>query len=159
MEISDIFPLRNINWMRNENFHVALHFIGEVTEKNISKLKKNLTEAFKEEKKFYLVGKGISFEPSGDNPRMIWARFVANNEYKRLAGKVARVCRPFMRKEKREKLIPHITLGRFKDPDIAKGIELPNIRGKMKIEKVLLLSSEPSEESSYYTVLKEFPLE
>src|SRR3989338_4861215 len=66
--------LANINWVKKENIHITLKFLGEVREERIAKVKKILANIKFEP--FSLATKEIGVFPSESYIRVVWIGFI-----------------------------------------------------------------------------------
>ncbi len=133
--------LKNIRWISAQNLHVTLQFFGEVEESAIDELCQKLQKDFSALKPFHLEFDKIMFAPPGKPPRMIWAVFKPNEYFK--------------------ESILHVTLARFKDPHIAKGVDLkqPTVEKKtLDVSHCHLMESQLTPKGSLYALVQDFPL-
>lgn len=105
----------NFRWVRPENIHLTLKFLGNVQTKDIQKVERVLSELTPAHAVFELRGAGIGVFPNLKNPRVLWAGVGGAAESLRSLQKTiedrledqgfARENRPFK---------GHLTLGRAK---------------------------------------------
>ncbi|MBD3382463.1 MAG: RNA 2',3'-cyclic phosphodiesterase [candidate division Zixibacteria bacterium] len=111
-----------VKWVKPENLHVTLKFLGEVDEHNLpdmfSALEKSLTSC----KEFDFSLKGLGCFPNRRRPRVIWVGIDEGApELKKLAGDIDRTMQEFGFKPEKRGFSAHLTIGRVKDP---RGIEV-----------------------------------
>lgn len=107
-------PNPGVNWVKEENLHLTLLFLGDVDSARIPDLAAILKEATESSGPFQLALNGLNIFPN-KFPRMIWAGLSDEGDklsvwHKRLLGEVRRA--GFEPDPKPLKL--HITLGRIK---------------------------------------------
>ncbi|HTT32375.1 MAG TPA: RNA 2',3'-cyclic phosphodiesterase [Methylomirabilota bacterium] len=106
---------REPKWVRPENLHVTLKFLGEVTDANIEKVRSGL-ERIRSEQPVSLEFRGLGFFPSAKRPRVFWTGIEASLNLKMLAGDIeAAMEKCGIPRETRE-FSPHLTLARFERP-------------------------------------------
>jgi RNA 2',3'-cyclic 3'-phosphodiesterase len=117
--------VKGVRWVSRENLHITVYFLGDIDEAHFPQAVDILDRLMKEFHPFDLKFDKASFAPPGKKPRMIWAVFEHNSNYKRFVQKITEELSEFVRLE-REKRDPiaHITLGRLKNYHVAKKLEL-----------------------------------
>ncbi|MBU0668108.1 RNA 2',3'-cyclic phosphodiesterase [Patescibacteria group bacterium] len=154
--------LPDVQWVNEENLHVTVFFCGDVEEADISRLDARIGDALKGVRAFDLGWKEILFAPPGKVKRMVWGEYHSNAGFDALAGTVYDAVKPFVDasiKKSRGRMIPHITMARFKNPAVADKVRLPQTDpGMLNVRNVELMSSELKPEGSLYTVLSSYAL-
>lgn len=167
-ELRDIFsrykekyPELDARWTAPEKLHITAYFCGDVDETNIPEVQEKLNQL--RIKPLELSFKEILFAPPHRPPRMIWAQFENNPEFTELTRKIYETIKEFLDpKESRppnHNPIPHVTLARFKNPEITEGIQLeqPTV-DVLKVKSYDLMESKLSPEGSKYIVLQSYAL-
>jgi 2'-5' RNA ligase len=149
-------------WVRPENLHVTLKFIGEVAPSRVDSIRGALT-AIHSEAPLDLRFRGLGFFPNANHPRVLWAGLVASTNLPLLAGdidcaldalKIARETRAFA---------PHITLARFEPPGLPEKlcavIQKNSARefGSFQAREFQLIESKLKPTGAEYTSLASFP--
>src|SRR5262245_17838196 len=120
-------PLRaqasGVSWVRMENFHVTLRFLGSVDEATLGRVREALVEAAAGVAPFPVTVGGFGGVPSARAPRVIWVGLTAGAEplmalHARLEAALARRGIP----PEDRGFHPHVTLGRAREPRGAPGI-------------------------------------
>ena len=153
---------KEIKWVKKDNLHITLQFIGNTNEDVIPKLKRLASNiSFKS---FEVGVTNIGAFPYMKKPRVIWAGIEQNMPlFRELHNKVRDIC---IKIEENEKSLnidtkpfhPHITLGRVKKRLKSEFIEIlqknKNIEfGIQKIRNFTLFSSELHREGPIYKVI------
>ena len=105
-------------WVRAENLHVTLKFIGNVDAGKLDAIRAALGEVSSSgivELRF----RGVGFFPNEKRPRVLWTGAVASPNLASLAAEIdTRLEKPGIAREARE-FAPHLTLARFDPPYIS----------------------------------------
>ncbi len=155
-----------VSWVRGENIHVTLRFLGEVEEKRIPKMIRVLQETVAGIPPFSLTVEGLGCFPSSRSPRVIFVGVGKGGaELSDLQGRVegclARI--GFPREGKR--FTGHLTLGRVRSPERSEALltriaSLPaQDLGQVTVQEILLMRSELSPAGSQYSVIAPLPLQ
>lgn len=130
----------HIRWIPKENYHITLQFLGNTNPDKIKGIEAKLSELLSGIHKFHLVFTQYVFFPHR-KPYMIWFKAEESPTFDALQKKIQL---SFSTQQQVQKpAIPHITLARFKNPKIAKRIELPNLKEAttLKVDSVVLWES------------------
>ena len=146
------YPKQGMRWVSPENFHVTLHFIGDVPKESISKMTELLKKVAATHRPFKLTFKEVVFGPPGGHKRLIWGEFEACDEFQA-------ICKEIEPAQVRA-TIPHVTIGRIKNVEKAKTIELvePDIQGPIEVKQIELQSSKLTPHGAVYEVIASFVL-
>jgi len=154
----------DVSWVRVENLHITLKFLGETEEKRLDQIRDVLAEVARACAPFPLQVTGVgSF--GGRTPRVVWAGVSEGADHlTRLAGQVeSALARVGFPKEKRS-FSAHLTLGRVRSPKNAEALlaALHEFRaekfGTLAATEFQLMQSELRPTGSVYTMLERFPL-
>jgi len=105
-------------WVRPENLHVTLKFIGNVDASKLDAIRGALAEV-RSESSVELRFRGLGFFPNDRRPRVFWAGIEASPNLAPLANQIdARMEKLEIPRETRE-FAPHLTLARFDPPGIS----------------------------------------
>ncbi|MFC1563876.1 RNA 2',3'-cyclic phosphodiesterase [candidate division KSB1 bacterium] len=112
--VSEEIP--GIRWIKPENIHITLKFIGEIKEELVDRIIRDVMNVPQGEKKFDLSISGTGVFPNLKRPRIFW---IGINRGSKKLSKLAsciedRLIPMGIQKEKRS-FKPHITIGRFKN--------------------------------------------
>jgi 2'-5' RNA ligase len=115
------FSKNRARWVRPENLHVTLKFIGHVDTGKLDAIRAALAEV-RLDSPVELRFRGLGFFPNGKRPRVFWAGIVASPNLAPLAADIeARLAKVGISGETRE-FAPHLTLARFDPPGISDGL-------------------------------------
>jgi RNA 2',3'-cyclic 3'-phosphodiesterase len=119
LRAADASSLKNrARWVRPENLHVTLKFIGNVDAGKLDAIRAALADICSSgvvELRF----RGLGFFPNENRPRVLWAGIEASPNLRPLAGEIdARLEKLGIPRETRE-FSPHLTLARFDPPGVS----------------------------------------
>lgn len=155
--------------VEEENFHLTLHFFGNIPDNLVEKIGRSLQKLFGVLTPFSLTLDKPGFFPERGTPRVLWIglKDVAG-ELKMLNKKLQATLKQ-LKLERKERFHPHITLLRikeFKDPEAFQAYfrkllnEAKRIEGMtFHVKEVTLFKSELTPKGPVYSPLKTFPLE
>src|SRR5437667_7250043 len=103
-------------WVRPENLHVTLKFIGEAPEAKLAGIRVALA-GVRSEQPVTLEFRGLGFFPNEKHPRVFWAGIEASANLKTLAADIESALEKLRPRENRE-FSPHLTLARFERPKL-----------------------------------------
>ncbi len=108
--LSELKPLAKIRWVKKENMHITLKFLGEIPHDVLEDVKEKLSH-MKYFPAFDVELSYIGAFPNLNAPRVLWlSGDTGKNELVSLAAKVNDVL-----DLPKEKYTPHLTLARLKD--------------------------------------------
>lgn len=148
-------------WLRAENLHVTLKFLGEVAEAKVDVIRSALG-GIRSEKPVALEFRGFGFFPNEKHPRVFWAGMEASSNLKTLAGDIEGAIEKLgIAREKRE-FSPHLTLGRFERPrlpEVLRKLVADNQQrefGSLRTNEFHLIQSKLKPAGAEYTTVATF---
>jgi 2'-5' RNA ligase len=161
-------PLKKTNafvsWVKPENIHITLKFLGEVPEEKINEVFSAAEVAFKEAKKFKMNLKGMGAFPDFRRPRVIWiGTGKGGEELSDMATKIEDQTEKIGYPKEKRKFSPHFTMGRVKSPkNIEKLMELVKSSDfeteDIEVNEVTVMKSQLHPAGAIYTPLKKIAL-
>jgi 2'-5' RNA ligase len=155
----------DVRWVRPENIHLTLKFLGSVTGEELEKLAGVIAPIISSWTPFEVRLHGLGCFPSSRNPRIVWVGIErgsveASSLQKAVENQAADVgfpseTRPFK---------PHLTLGRVRSPQgkdsLAQAVENhQDVEiGSFRVNEVYLFKSELKPSGAVYTKLQTFPM-
>ncbi len=108
------------NWVKPENVHLTLFFLGEMEESQVDEMAKHLCERVRGFPSFSFSVKGVNFFRKGRLPRVIWMSVEKTPALVKLYDELkAELVKHGFLKEPDERFVPHITIARVKQsPDM-----------------------------------------
>ena len=163
-EADSSFSKSRARWVRPENLHVTLKFIGHVETGRVDAIRAALSEVHASgavEMRF----RGLGFFPNGKRPRVFWAGMEASANLAPLAAEIeASLKKAGIAGETRE-YAPHLTLARFDPPGISDGLSEIAQRnatrefGAVRTGEFHLFESKTRPTGAEYSRLSSFPFE
>jgi 2'-5' RNA ligase len=148
------FRKLNIRWIKPENLHFTLLFIGWVEEDKIETIKEIIRKAVYGLSPFILKLEKVVLGPDGKRPRMVWAVGPCVSELNKLRERIASKFKKHNIKfEDRHSLKLHITLARARGKELfGRKIE-ESLDLIFPVEEVFLMGSELKKEGAEYKKL------
>lgn len=152
---------REPRWVRAENLHVTLKFLGEVAESKLAAVQTALG-GIRSHQAVTLAFRGLGFFPNGKKPRVFWAGIEASSNLKTLAADIEDAMeRCGIAREMRE-FSPHLTLARLERslPEALRKAIAENAQrefGSLRTGEFHLMQSKLKPSGAEYTTLKTFP--
>ena len=151
-----------IRWVRPENLHVTLKFIGEVPETKLAGVRVALASV-RSEQPVTLDFRGLGFFPNEKHPRVFWAGIEASSNLKTLAAEVDGATEKLGIPRERHPFSPHLTLARFEPPRLPEklraAIQENAARefGSLLTGEFHLIESKLKPSGAEYTTVESFP--
>jgi len=105
---------RGVSWVRPENIHLTLKFLGEIQEGTPEAIAAGLNPWLTKLQPFSLLLKGAGGFPNLKTPRVLWVGIDLVNQLKALYDTVEDVCEGLGFQREKRPFSPHITIGRVK---------------------------------------------
>lgn len=151
-------PRAHVTWVKPENLHLTVQFIGEVDAAVGAAIKAALAPPLRVPS-FDLTIHGTGTFPPRRSPRVIWAGLANGVEGLRsLAGEVRSRLRSVVPASDEREYQPHLTLGRVKNPAglksaaVLEGLEDVHF-GRVHVEAVTLFESRLASKGPTYVAL------
>ena len=134
---------RRGNFTPKDNFHLTLHFLGEIEEDVIEYLQDAMYETARRNRPFTLTLDKIGFFPRG-NKGIMWAGLERSTHLQRLFSTLEKSLEQQGFARERKGLSPHITLGREVEPhrsfvDVQKSTKIEPM--KVSVRRISLMES------------------
>jgi RNA 2',3'-cyclic 3'-phosphodiesterase len=149
-------------WVRAENLHVTLKFIGNVDVGRLDAIRAALGEV-STGGAVELRFRGLGFFPNEKRPRVLWAGIAASSNLAPLAREIdSRLEKLGIPRETRE-LAPHLTLARFDPPGLSEKLRAAAKEnttrefGDVRTGEFHLFDSKTRPTGAEYTRLSSFP--
>lgn len=159
-ELRAIAP--QLKWVRAENLHLTLKFLGETEPGRLGAIRNTLTP-IRCEHPVTLDFCGLGFFPNEKRPRVFWAGMDASSNLKSLAADMDHALHKIDFPLEDRPFTPHLTLARFSLPGVpAKLLAFTRENesrafGSMTACEFLLIESKLKPGGAEYTTLQSFP--
>jgi 2'-5' RNA ligase len=144
-----------IKWVKENNLHITVAFVGYVDESVIPDICRKINEAVNDLESFEITFNKIGLGPNIEDPKMIWLSGEPNSELGKLNETIEEALG--MHPQKHKHFCPHVTLGRIRKLKWDKLPEKPVIDEKvnlaMAVESVSVMESKGGD--SGYDTLEE----
>lgn len=145
-------------WIKQDNLHITLIFLGEVSQEFLHNAQTELTSVAKNQKSFEMSLKNIGAFPSQRAPRIIWIGVdKGSDELIDLQSKIESSLTKIGYKPETRKFHPHLTIGRvkfrFNNPKI---FETNYQSETFAVKSVVLFKSTLMPQGPIYEKIKEF---
>ena len=157
----------NIRWVKEENIHITLVFMGNVNEKDLDPMGKLLEKACNKYAPFLIRVKGVGVFSSLRSPRVLWIGIDGDIERMgHFRDRIQKDLRRFGINEEKRRFSPHLTVGRFKrgfnNIDRLKGL-IEKYRDAVSpdsmVRELVLFKSDLRPEGAVYTKLHSWALQ
>jgi RNA 2',3'-cyclic 3'-phosphodiesterase len=148
-------------WVRPENLHVTLKFIGEVPETKLAAVHSALA-GVRSEQHVTLDFRGLGFFPNEKHPRVIWAGIEASPNLKTLASDIDKATEKLGIAREQRAFSPHLTLARFEPPRLPENLRFAIQEnaardfGSLRANQFQLIESKLKPSGAEYTTLESF---
>jgi 2'-5' RNA ligase len=147
----------DIRWVKPENIHLTLKFMGNTEEANIKKISLVIDEVCHRYHPFCFKVKGIGAFPNKRTPRVLWTGIENNDKLRSLQRDIEDGLTSAGFKKEEKGFSAHITLGRFKSLR-GKDVLFNNIKdledkefGSVDVRAVSLMKSDLHPDGARYT--------
>lgn len=107
---------RGARWIRPENLHITLKFIGHVGNEKLSPIQTALS-SIQTAQPIELHFRGMGFFPNEHRPRAFWCGIASSPNLAELAADIDRSLAPLGVEPETRPFTPHLTLARFKSDE------------------------------------------
>ena len=148
-------------WVRPENLHVTLKFIGEVPEAKFSAIRSALV-GVRSYEPATLDFRGLGFFPNEKHPRVFWAGIEASPNLKILAAEIEQATEKLGIPREQRPFSPHLTLARFeprRPPEKLRAMIQENAArdfGSLRTSQFHLIESKLKRCGAEYTTVESF---
>lgn len=156
----------DVGWVRPENIHLTLKFLGQVGENRLGAVGEALGAAARGFGSFRLVLGGLGAFPQPRAARVIWIGISHGAEaVAKLQARVETGLEPLGFPREQRPFSAHLTLGRVRGPGHREqlAVALSSMPtepvGEMVLDRIELMKSDLGPEGARYSVLQSFPLE
>jgi len=161
--VSDLRGLApQLKWVRTENLHVTLKFIGDTPAENLGAIGQALS-ALRSNGQVELHFRGFGFFPNEKRPSVFWTGIEASENLGTLAGDIDRALEAVGIPREQRPFTPHLTLARISTSGLTEtlraAIQQNRTRdfGALNTHEFHLIESKLKPSGAEYTTLQSFP--
>ncbi len=151
------------SWVRPENYHVTVRFLGEIGPALTAPLLEAARYVSREIAPFALCVDEVGAFPSIDRARVLWVGGATNSPFERLVRSLERQLGELGFPPEREPAVAHVTIARIKGPPDA---QLPNLMEalrplpphSLRVDRLVLMESQLAPQGPTYDPLFSVPL-
>jgi 2'-5' RNA ligase len=153
---------KRARWVRPENLHVTLKFIGEAEPPKLDAIAAALSPV-RFEQPAELRFRGLGFFPHEKRPRVLWVGIDASPNLTGIAGQIDQGLQTLGFPREKRAFTPHLTLARFEPPGISEGLRAVAREnalrdfGALRTGEFHLIESKLKPSGAEYTTLRSFP--
>lgn len=155
----------DIRWVKTDNIHLTLKFLGDIEEKSVTAIIHALKGACKNHKIFRVEILGIGTFPAKRSPRVLWAGINGTGELVKLQAEIDDAMASQGFDPEKRAFSPHLTIGRFRSSrgrdSLLEKTEMIKHEsfGLFDVRSIYLIKSDLKPSGAVYSRLAEFPLE
>jgi RNA 2',3'-cyclic 3'-phosphodiesterase len=159
-ELKKIAP--KANWVRPENLHVTLKFLGSTDAAKLEQIE-SVLRGIRSAEPVALKFRGLGFFPNEKRARVFWAGMESSANLRPLAGDIDRAVHELGFPLEDRPFTPHLTLARFDPrglpPNLGAAVKQCPARhfGSLKAREFHLIESKLKPTGAEYTTLQSFP--
>ncbi|MBL7996177.1 RNA 2',3'-cyclic phosphodiesterase [bacterium] len=159
-----------VSWVRPENIHLTLKFLGNVLMTDIPKII-TACEFVKKDRAFELQLNGIGFFPGLHKPKVLWCGYESSAVLSEVQNQIETALIPMGFVAENKPFVAHLTLARIKEissnPAAPCYVDMASVQEYFKktpvsilhpVRSIKLIKSRLSSKGSEYTVLHEWKL-
>ncbi len=153
-----------IKWVKPENIHITLRFLGEVKEELLDGIKEVIQRVAERHTAFEIKAKGTGVFPDYSRPRVLWVGVDEDERLKAIFNTLNVELEGIGFPPEERPFRPHLTIGRVKSPKAIKSVlkELRGYRdrefGKIPVKEIVLMKSTLKPTGAEYEKLMTAPL-
>jgi len=157
--------IEGIRWVKNENIHLSVKFLGNVEENRINDIAVAVKNAVKDISVMNLKTGHLGIFPNERRPRILWLGMEGDvPEFIRMSKNCeSELAKVGFEKDARE-IKPHITVGRIRSKKKQKGLlkilkDMPVGNIKFRADTLIIMRSELNSDGAVYTDLQSVKLD
>jgi len=157
--------VKGVSWVRTENIHVTLKFLGDTNEDRIQEIGGKIEQAVSGIRPFRIEVKGVGAFPNLRRPRVIWVGAESNPAVlESIVENLDNELKELRVKPEDRKFTAHLTLGRVKEAldgaALAEKVQTlaQFVAGSFEVTAIELIKSELLPTGARYTTIRKVEL-
>lgn len=157
-------PKNAVRWVRGENIHLTVRFLGATPKTVIKELEAAIAENLRDRASMTVNIDGTGVFPVPSRPRVLWMGVTGDvAPLQDLEEAIHDVVGPLGFPKDKRPYVPHVTIGRVRypqkiTPDVSKFINAQFDRIECPLKELHLFESRPADKGVVYIPLATFPL-
>ncbi len=152
--------LKGVKWVKPENFHITLAFLGEISDKQAFTIKEMLENISTKHEAFSIELSGSGFFPNIKKPKVFWLGIKEQPKLLKLKNDIDKGLTECNIQYDKKPFSPHLTIGRIKSPIKIKPeiLEELNFNTCFWVTEIFLMKSDLFPDGPVYSELYSFKL-
>ncbi len=156
VEVARPWPDRSVRWVRPEEVHLTLRFLGDTGQEQVAAVRAALDQVAARTAPFELRLEGMGCFPNPRRPQVIWVGVEdPGKQLAKLQKAVEHSLRPLGWEREARRFVPHLTLGRVRErqrPPHGEWMQNPPLLA-FQVEAVELIESRLKPTGAEYSTL------
>ncbi|MBN1154852.1 RNA 2',3'-cyclic phosphodiesterase [candidate division KSB1 bacterium] len=151
----------NVSWVKADNIHITLKFLGDVEENRIERIAAVLEDAVREISRFTITIGGVGGFPNVNRPRVLWVSGFGHDQIvEDIVKRIENALHSIGFEAEKKKFTIHLTIGRVRDQKNIERITENLLQqkdfkgGTFDVAEIVLMKSELNPAGSIYTPLQ-----
>lgn len=155
----------DVRWVKTDNIHLTLKFLGDIEEKRVRDIIQVLKGACSNHKVFSIEISGMGTFPANKSPRVLWAGINDKGELIQLQSEIEKGMASLGFDPEKRAFSPHLTVGRFRSSRsrstlLEKVVMIKHDSfGLFDVRFIYLIKSDLKPSGAVYSRIAEFPLD
>ena len=151
-----------IHWVKHDNLHITLQFLGFTSKQDIDKIKRLLLKITKSQKPFDLTISNTGKFPDSGKPSVLYLGVEGNlNPLDELVNNINKQISSIGYDKDVKKYTPHVTVGKIRypqkfNPDLSTFLNSSYDKIDFTVKKIQFISSETLPDGVLYKILNTF---
>lgn len=153
-----------VGWEKAEKLHLTMKFLGDCEERQLIELKKIVAGIATQISNFTIRIADTGTFPNARNPRVLWLDVKdAAGDLLKIHGLLEKDCEKIGFERERRRFVPHLTIGRVKEPDRARNLAEKHLKNKFEpvewlVSEIVIYESKLFSTGSVYSVVSKHKL-
>lgn len=153
-----------VGWERAEKLHLTMKFLGDCEETQLKELPKIVAETAAQISSFTIQIAETGVFPNARAPRVLWidVKDAAGNLLK-IHDLLEKACEKIGFQRERRRFVPHLTIGRVKEPNRARDLAEKHLKNKFEpvetlVPEIVIYESRLLPSGSVYSIVSKHGL-
>ena len=153
-----------IGWERAEKLHLTMKFLGDCEETQLKELEKIVAGIAEKIQRFEIQIADTGVFPNAHSPRVLWIDVMdAAGNLVQIHDLLESNCEKIGFERERRRFVPHLTIGRVKEPNKARDLAEKHLKNKFEpvefiVPEIVIYESKLLPSGSIYSVVSKHEL-